>query len=61
MQILEGILPKESARGAPPPDKRLLEHHFVFACVWAFGGCMLADKVGVHEPRTGGIMLRCLC
>ena len=45
-KILEGILPKESVRGAPPPpDKKLLEHHFVFACVWAFGGCMLVDKV----------------
>ena len=44
-QILEGILPKEVPRGAPPPDKKLLEHHFVFACVWAFGGCMLVDKV----------------
>lgn len=45
-KILEGILPKESVRGAPPPDKKLLEYHFVFACVWAFGGCMLVDKVG---------------
>ena len=45
LQILEGILPKEVPRGAPPPDKKLLEHHFVFACVWAFGGCMLVDKV----------------
>lgn len=44
-KILEGILPKESVRGAPPPDKKLLEYHFVFACVWAFGGCMLVDKV----------------
>jgi dynein heavy chain len=46
--ILEGILPKESVRGAPPPDKRLLEYHFVFACVWAFGSCMLVDKVGTQ-------------
>jgi dynein heavy chain len=45
-KILEGILPKESVRGAPPPDKKLLEYRFVFACVWAFGGCMLVDKVG---------------
>lgn len=45
-KILEGILPKESVRGAPPPDKKLLEYHFVFACVWAFGGSMLVDKVG---------------
>lgn len=39
------MLPKEVPRGAPPPDKKLLEHHFVFACVWAFGGCLLVDKV----------------
>ena len=45
-KILEGILPKESVRGAPAPDKKLLEYHFVFACIWAFGGCMLVDKVG---------------
>jgi dynein heavy chain len=36
-------------RGAPPPDKKLLEHHFVFACIWAFGGCMLVDKVTDHR------------
>ncbi len=39
------IVPQETVRGAPPPDKKLLEYHFVFACVWAFGGCMLVDKV----------------
>lgn len=44
-KILEGLLPKEAARGAPPPDKKLLEHHFVFACIWAFGGCLLVDKL----------------
>lgn len=48
-QILEGILPKEVPRGAPPPDKKLLEHRFVFACIWAFGGCLLADKVTDHR------------
>ena len=26
-------------------DKKLLEYHFVFACVWAVGGTMLVDKV----------------
>jgi dynein heavy chain len=41
---------QESVRGAPPPDKKLLEYHFVFACVWAFGGCMLVDKV--YDYRT---------
>lgn len=52
-KILEGILPKESVRGAPPPDKKLLEYHFVFACVWAFGGCMLVDKVGSGTTPAG--------
>lgn len=45
LQVLEGILPKEVPLGAPPPDKKLLEHQFVFACIWAFGGCLSADKV----------------
>ena len=49
-KILESILPEESVRGAPPPDKKLLEHHFVFACIWAFGSCMLVDKV--YDFRT---------
>lgn len=43
-RILEGILPKEQVRGAPPPDKKLVEFQFVFACVWAFGATMLQDK-----------------
>ena len=49
-KVLEGILPTESVRGAPPPDKKLLEYNFVFACVWSFGGCMLVDKV--YDYRT---------
>ena len=36
-------------RGTPPPDKKLLEHHFVFACIWAFGGTMLVDKVSDYR------------
>ena len=40
---------QETARSAPPPDKKLLEHHFVFACVWAFGGCMLVDNVSDYQ------------
>jgi hypothetical protein len=53
-KILEGILPKERATGKqPPPDKKLLEYHFVFACVWAFGGCMLVDKVRFHHTKSG--------
>ncbi len=43
------MLPKEVPRGAPPPDKKLLEHQFVFACIWAFGGCLAADKVSDHR------------
>ena len=40
---------QETVRGTPPPDKRLLEHHFVFACIWAFGGTMLVDKVSDYR------------
>ena len=36
-------------RGSPQPDKRLLEAQFVFACVWAFGGTMLVDKVADYR------------
>ena len=50
-KILEGILPQESVRGAPPPDKKVLEYHFVFACVWAFGSCMLVDKVSDYRQQ----------
>jgi len=44
-------LVQEAVRGAPPPDKKLLEHQFVFACVWAFGGCMLVDKVSDYRTQ----------
>ena len=44
-KILESMLPAEAVRGGPPPDRKLLEAQFVFACVWAIGGCMLVDKV----------------
>ncbi|KAK9808985.1 hypothetical protein WJX72_007373 [[Myrmecia] bisecta] len=50
-KILEGILPQETVRGAPPPDKKLLEYHFVFACIWAFGACMLVDKVSDYRTQ----------
>ena len=39
------LVKQESVRGGPPPDKWLLEHYFVFACIWAFGGCLLVDKI----------------
>eukprot|EP00854_Cymbomonas_tetramitiformis_P002137 gene2137-2836_t len=44
-KILEGIIPKEPVRGAPPPDKKLMEYNFVFAVTWALGGAMFVDKV----------------
>ena len=42
---------QETVRGSPPPDKKLLEYHFVFACVWAFGACMLVDKVSDYRVQ----------
>lgn len=50
MMMIAADCVQESVRGAPPPDKKLLEYHFVFACIWAFGGCMLVDKV--YDYRT---------
>eukprot|EP00232_Nephroselmis_pyriformis_P019075 CAMPEP_0182900652 /NCGR_PEP_ID=MMETSP0034_2-20130328/28990_1 /TAXON_ID=156128 /ORGANISM="Nephroselmis pyriformis, Strain CCMP717" /LENGTH=4527 /DNA_ID=CAMNT_0025034901 /DNA_START=131 /DNA_END=13711 /DNA_ORIENTATION=+ len=44
-KILDGILPREIVRGAPPPDEKLLENQFVFSMVWALGGAMMVDKV----------------
>ena len=38
-------------RHAPPPDKKKLEHDFVFACVWAFGGAMFQDKVSDYRKQ----------
>jgi Dynein heavy chain AAA lid domain len=38
-------------RNAPPPDKKKLEHDFVFACVWAFGGAMFQDKVSDYRKQ----------
>lgn len=62
-KILEGILPKEksTAKNAPAPDKKLLEYHFVFACVWAFGGCMMVDKVGSQEATHCGAVVKLWC
>ena len=40
---------QEVSRGAPPPDKKLIELQFVFAVVWALGGCLLADKATDHR------------
>ena len=44
-KVLEGIIPMEQVRGAPAPDKKLLEYQFVFATVWAIGGALKVDKV----------------
>ncbi len=29
----------------------MLHYHFVFACIWAFGGCMLVDKVSDYRTQ----------
>ena len=50
-KILAGVIPSEVIRGAPPPDKKLVEFHFVYACVWAMGGCMLVDKVSDYKTE----------
>lgn len=42
---------QESVRGSPAPDKKIAEMNFVFACVWAFGGCMLVDKVSDYRTQ----------
>ena len=42
-KILEGLIPQEQVRGAPPPDKKVVEYHFVFAAVWALGKAVQAD------------------
>lgn len=51
LHVVSLDLLQESVRGAPPPDKKLLEYQFVFACVWAFGGCMLVDKVSDYRTQ----------
>ena len=43
-KILDGMIPKEATRGAPAPDRKLVEMQFVFAATWALGGAMLVDK-----------------
>uniref|UniRef100_A0A7S0GLB7 Dynein heavy chain n=1 Tax=Micromonas pusilla TaxID=38833 RepID=A0A7S0GLB7_MICPS len=43
-KILEGLIPSEQVRGAPPPEKKIVEMQFVYAAVWALGGAMLVDK-----------------
>jgi dynein heavy chain len=41
--ILEGLLtPVNTPKGC---DKEWFEIYFVFACIWAFGGCMLQDQL----------------
>ena len=43
-KILDGMIPAEAVRGAPAPDRKLVEMQFVFAATWALGGAMLVDK-----------------
>jgi hypothetical protein len=40
---------QETPRGSAPPNKQLVEMKFVFAVVWAVGGCLLSDKVANHR------------
>lgn len=40
---------QEVPRGGPSVERRLLEHHFVFACIWSFGGCMLVDGTSDYQ------------
>ena len=44
-KILEGLIPAEHVRGAPAPDRKIIEMQFVYAVIWALGGAMLVDKV----------------
>ena len=50
-KILEGILPSEKVPAPDDRQKKLLEYNFVFACIWAFGGCLLVDKVTDHRTE----------
>ena len=49
-KILEGMLPEDKI-ALDDRMKKLLEHKFVFAATWAFGGCMLVDKVTDHKTE----------
>ena len=44
--LLECLLTAENT----PPDcpKEWYELYFVFACIWAFGGCLFQDQVTTH-------------
>lgn len=32
-------------------DQTIVEAHFVFACVWAFGGCLAVEKTADHRAQ----------
>jgi len=32
-------------------DQRVVEAYFVFACVWAFGGCLAVEKTADHRTQ----------
>lgn len=51
VQILEGCFSIKSRSSKQNIDKKLLEHHFVYACVWAFGGCLLSDSVSDDQQQ----------
>ena len=47
--LLECLLTAENT----PPDcpKEWYELYFVFACIWAFGGCLFQDQVHVRRSE----------
>ena len=51
LKILDGIIPELEDEGAGAPNQVLMEHYFVFACVWALGGAMLVDKVNDYRTQ----------
>ena len=46
--IMESLIPKSKGKDGHV-DQKLLEYHFVYACVWGLGGAMLVDKVSDYR------------
>ncbi len=32
-------------------DQKIVEAYFVFACIWAFGGCLAVEKTADHRAQ----------
>lgn len=45
--LLEGLLVPKNC--PPEGPKEIVEPYFIFACVWAFGGTLSGDKVGMYD------------